>query len=142
MEQKVLDLVNSGDELSIAIRCHLIVEHYLIQKIEQHLPLKNELNIASLNFRQKVELGVALKAIDKDMKGTFLAINKLRNQYAHDMDKCVTEKEVTELYSTLTSQSRLALAHTDYENYCSAGKLGGIMLMLYCYLTANAQEIA
>jgi hypothetical protein len=135
VDHYILDLVNFGDELQVAIRCHLAIEHHLINVIESELKYPNEFSTSKLNFRQKVELAIALGKIDKGMKGTFLSINKLRNQFAHDMHKKITEQEMDELYSTLNSQSREALGKTNYSEGDAISKFGGIFLVLYAYLT-------
>jgi len=137
VDQDILDLVNNGDELQISIRCHLIVEHFLIQVIEKRLMYKNEFKIDKLSFRQKIELAIALGAIEKDMKGIFLSINKLRNQFAHDMHKQITDIEIHEMYSSLNSLCREALSKTDYVHGDAISKFGGLFLMLHAYLTSG-----
>ncbi|MXR69833.1 hypothetical protein GNT65_14315 [Shewanella sp. JBTF-M18] len=140
MDEKVIDLVNQEDDLQIVMRCHLVIEHYLVRIIELKLPKSDEFSIDRINFRQKVELAIALEGIFKEQKGLLLYINKLRNKYAHDMDKEITDIEIKEMESAMTDGEKEKLAETGYYNKCKVGKLGGIFLMLYAYLTAEYEH--
>ena len=134
MDSELVDLVNQEDDLQIAIRCHLVVEHFLVKIIQVKLPISNEFSPSRLTFRQKVELCVALDGIRREKKGVLLYINKLRNKYAHDMGHKVSEQDIQELYSLLDADDRDALAITSYDELGPEGKLGGHFLILYGYL--------
>ncbi len=134
MDDKVLDLVNQDDHLQVVIRCHLVIEHFLVKIIEIKLPNPKEFQTDSLNFRQKVELAIALNGINKGKKGILLSLNKLRNRYAHDIEKRITEKEITELEGTLSSQEKEVLVSMRYYDKQVVGKLGGLFLLNYAYL--------
>lgn len=134
MKENFLSLINQDDDLQVAIRCHLVIEYYLIKIIEIKLVIPNEFDIDRLTFKQKVELAISLKGIQKEKKGLLLYINKLRNKYAHDLDHKVTDKEISEMHSMLTQDDKDQLSKTAYSSTNNARKLGGIYLMLYAYL--------
>lgn len=135
MDAMVVDLVNQKDDLQIAIRCHLVIEHFLIKIIEEKLCSPEDFNTDRLSFRQKVELAIALGGLNKEKKGILIYINKLRNKYAHDMDYHVSDSEIDEMYYIIGTNGQSALSKTSYGQMDNIGKLGGIFLVLYAYLS-------
>jgi len=140
MDKEVLNLVNQKDDLQLVIRCHLVIEHYLVKFIELKLVNPEEFNSERLNFRQKVELAIALGSIDKSKKGILLALNKLRNKYAHDMRHKVTDNEIKQLESALYSSGRIGLSNTSYYDKSTVEKLGGIFLLIYTHLSMDFEN--
>ena len=140
-QELVLELVNQGNDLLIVIRCHLLIESYLIKLIESELPNPSALNIDKLNFTQKIELGLALDILHQDMKGFLLKINNLRNKFAHDHLKKITEKDITELENCLDKEIREELLVPGiYRCDCETEKLAGLFLLAISYLQAHIKD--
>lgn len=95
---KAFALLNSnGDELSVVLKCHLIIEHYLDAFIIVAYPTIGELEKIRLTFSQKLEL--------INSKGTFVdlsynaikSLNTLRNRFSHKLGYEIIESDVTEI---------------------------------------------
>src|SRR6266849_938778 len=73
-------------ELSPIVRCHLVLEHYLIEYIEKRNPNLGSLIDARLNFPRILQLarGPKSEAVPTIEKGA-LALNWIRNRLAHDL---------------------------------------------------------
>ncbi|PGA39417.1 hypothetical protein COL81_13865 [Bacillus toyonensis] len=76
------DLLNA-EPMYIVIKGHLYVEYYMRELLEavvekpQYMP--------NLNFANKVKWLATLDVIDEKTKNALEAINKLRNNYAHEL---------------------------------------------------------
>jgi hypothetical protein len=99
--------LNTEDPLALVIRGHLYVESALIKKIEDVLVNKQEFDSARLQFGAKVKLAVALGKVDRTDVGAFTALNRLRSQFAHDVDTKLTGQDELDLYNTLSPRQRV-----------------------------------
>lgn len=139
--QKILDLVNQKDDLQVVIRGHLLAEHYLVELIENNLPIKNQLDFDSIRFPQLVRLARSLDCIDADFKGMLLKINKLRNKYAHNLEWEVTQKEIDEILSTLPKEDKGELENESaYKNGNLTKRLGGVFLYVLAFFQVLLNE--
>ena len=140
-QELVLEFVNQGNDLLIMIRCHLLIGSYLIKIIEANLEIPSALEIDKLNFRQKVGLAIALGGLHQEMKGLLLKLNSIRNKFAHDHLKRITDEEIIELENTLTKDEKESLLPNDlYRCDCATKKLAGIFLMAISYLQVCISE--
>jgi hypothetical protein len=74
------------DPLSLVIRGHIYIESALIKLMEQGVPRPEAIDFARLNFPTKINLAVALGLLSEEEKPGYLALNKLRNKLAHDVE--------------------------------------------------------
>ena len=140
-DKLILELVNQGNDLLIVIRCHLLLESYLIKIIESILPNPSELEIDKLSFIQKVGLALAINGISHEMKGLLIKLNSIRNKFAHDHLKTITDKEIIELENTMSIEQRKELMPEElYRCECATEKLGGLFLLAISYLQVCANE--
>lgn len=98
--------LNTEDPLALVIRGHLYVESALIKQIESVLVNKQEFDSARLQFLTKVRLAVALGKVDRADVGAFAALNRLRSQFAHNVDTKLTDQDELDLYNTLSQRQR------------------------------------
>jgi hypothetical protein len=98
--------LNAEDPLALVLRGHLYVEAALIKQIESGLVDKKALKVARLNFPNKVNLAVALGKVDPPDDRGFIALNDLRNDFAHDVKMKLTEQNESKLYDALSQSQR------------------------------------
>lgn len=98
--------LNAEDPLALVLRGHLYVEAALIKQIESALVNKKALAGARFSFPAKVKLGVALGKVDPADARGFTALNALRNEFAHDVEKKLTEQHELNLYNVLSPSQR------------------------------------
>jgi hypothetical protein len=140
-QELVLELLNQGNDLLIVIRCHLLIESYIIKLIESVLPNPTALDIDKLNFSQKIGLALAVDAIHQDMKGLLLKLNSIRNKFAHNHLKKITDQDIAELESTLEKEIKNDLLSPGvYRCDCPTEKLAGIFLVAISYLQGQIGE--
>lgn len=99
--------LNSKDPLALVIRAHLYVEAVLIRHIEAALVNKGQFDSASLTFPRKVKLAAAMGKVSNADVSALLALNSLRNRFAHKLDTHLQDQDEHALYSTLSKQQRL-----------------------------------
>lgn len=98
--------LNTEDPLALVIRGHLYVEAALIQQIEAVLVNKKEFDSARLQFDTKVRLAVALGKVEAADVGAFTALNRLRVQFAHNIETKLTDQDELNLYNSLSQRQR------------------------------------
>lgn len=84
--KKVRSLLKTEDPMLLVIRGHLLLEHVLISFIQTGLTKASALKIDRLNFPAKTELAIAMGLLPENLSGALLYVNKLRNDFAHNLD--------------------------------------------------------
>jgi hypothetical protein len=77
-------MAGEHDALGRVLKCHLIVEHYMDQFLEQHFHLEH-LAEAKLTFFQKATLLPTRGTTAAVVKPGILKLNWVRNQYGHNL---------------------------------------------------------
>lgn len=103
MSELVKD-VSARDELGLVLRGHLYVEHTLNEMLGVMMPYAGRLRRLNLTFTRKVELARALGVLILDEEKPLLALNELRNRYAHDLKGPIGEAQVERLYGSITTE--------------------------------------
>jgi hypothetical protein len=98
--------LNAEDPLALVLRGHLYVEASLIKRVESALVDKKALEVARFNFPKKVSLAMALGKVDPADARGFTALNELRNKFAHNVEKKLTEQDELNLYNVLSTSQR------------------------------------
>src|ERR1700676_1817672 len=104
--QAIGKALSKEDPLGVVIRGHLFVESQLIQLLEEALPDPGAIDLSRLNFPTKVDLAVALKLFSELRKRGYLALNKLRNHLAHNIDVELRESDERRLLQALTEEQK------------------------------------
>jgi hypothetical protein len=91
----------TGDDLSLILRCHLGLEAMLNKVIEDraHAAEGNELD--RLPFMAKVDVCIALGAIPPVKRPAWAIANKIRNEFAHNLEAELTAAQAADLRSAL-----------------------------------------
>lgn len=96
------------DVLGVVVRGHLYIEAALNSLIELLLPYPQEIDMDRLKWGTKLDLVHAL-GLSTDLKRPLLAINKIRNSFAHVPNAILGKDEINALYSSLAESDRQML---------------------------------
>jgi hypothetical protein len=77
--------LNADDDLTVVVRGHLCLEAALNVVLEHALP-KGLSNLDQLRFPARVDLAVAMGRLAPEARNAWLEVNRLRNDFAHDLD--------------------------------------------------------
>lgn len=90
------------DPTMLVLRAHLFTENLLERLITFRLPRGDKvIEGASLTYHQKLVVVDALDCIPDPVVSALRNLNKLRNQCAHELDKIITDGDVTRVGSPL-----------------------------------------
>ncbi|MFZ3266158.1 MAG: hypothetical protein WA172_19280 [Terriglobales bacterium] len=98
--------LNADDPLALLLRGHLYVEAALIKQIEAVIVDRKAFDGARLPFHTKVKFGVALGKVSAADVGGFVALNDLRNKFAHNVATKLTKQDEENLYNALSPIQR------------------------------------
>jgi hypothetical protein len=107
-----LQVANLEDYLPLIIRVHQAIDTTLAAAISKGLPDPHGVEICRLSFNLKVDLAVALRIIRPDSRPVFVAVNRIRNAFAHQASATFGEKEATDLRNTLSPFQRYLLGNS------------------------------
>jgi hypothetical protein len=128
---ELLKIVNQDDPLQVVLRGHLVRESSLIKLIESALRHPKEVELQQISFSRRVDLGVAMGVLPKDMRARFLRINQIRNRFAHRLKSQIEDEDIQVLWDGLVEYDRKALQGTNYDTMDNLGKFGGFILITY-----------
>jgi hypothetical protein len=94
------------DAFVVSIRGHQVVEAFLDLLVIEALTAPNTLEIRRLPFGLKADLACALHGIPEH--GTLVAINRIRNRFAHDRHATLGEQESSQLQASWSEPVREA----------------------------------
>ena len=109
--RKFLDDTRGESQLQIILRGHLYIESEILSLL--NLALKHPKYILGKNFsfENKLNLAVALGLIAEENIHAYKKLNKIRNNFAHELGYELTEKDFNDFISTF---SRELKDHYDY----------------------------
>lgn len=88
------------DELGCVIRSHLYIEAQIDRYLDLAVVDPKYLKDLDLSYAKKVDLLCCL-GFDAQFRGALKRLGKLRNDFAHDLSSCLTQKVVNDLYNVL-----------------------------------------
>ncbi|EJR41435.1 hypothetical protein IIK_05816 [Bacillus cereus VD102] len=99
---KFFEDTEGEDELQVILRGHLYIEHELekllrLALVEPDYVLTNN----RFMFASKVDLAVSLGLLPKSSKKVYGKLNSVRNNYAHQLDFKITEKNLSDIVSCM-----------------------------------------
>ncbi|MDE1259014.1 hypothetical protein [Vibrio aestuarianus] len=93
---------NENDPTMLVLKVHLFAENIFENLIALKLPRGDRLvDKGNLSFHQKLTLVDALNIVPDEVISSFRFLNKLRNQFAHDLDAQITHNDLVKLGSPL-----------------------------------------
>lgn len=96
------------DALGVVLRCHIQIEHKLGEFLEATLPAPKKLGELSFAMHVRLALGCGLRPT---LEAPLRALNKLRNEFAHESGKALTPSDVERFYEAFSDDDR---ATADY----------------------------
>lgn len=91
-------LTSHNSDLSIILKCHLIVEHFLNEFISSCNPAIQDIERARLSFAQKLSLADHPNTVVRLIMPGLKALNKIRNHYAHKLDLTVDDLDLNPIH--------------------------------------------
>jgi hypothetical protein len=104
-------LFRDNEQLSVVLRGHLYVEHFLTLVLSRALPDPDTLDVFDLRFPLKVDLAAALRVISIEEQDALKAINRIRNRFAHEPRAWFSDNDAGALWQTLSPRVRDKLAN-------------------------------
>lgn len=99
---------------SMVVRTQSEIEAALRTVISEALEEPHQLELDRLSFPLKVDLAIALRALTPSIRQTFLKLNRIRNEFAHNSRADFSEQAAKELMLTVPEDRRVELkAHFD-----------------------------
>jgi hypothetical protein len=93
-----------GDERSqLVIRAHLHAEQSLFAMLTEGLKNPSVIDLDRLSFSTKARLAVAMGLMGQDVLPPLVALNALRNNFAHRVDYQFTDKDKADLLNAMPS---------------------------------------
>jgi len=102
-EQRFFGSMASDEDLVAVLRGHLFVEADVTGLLEQLFPGAGEL-IDDLTYEQKIRRLKKAMVLPSDVATLLKALGELRNIFAHDLDRSLTEADDTRFFAALGEQ--------------------------------------
>lgn len=93
--------IAARDDLGVVLRGHLYVEHVLDEMLGLMVAYPTALKGLRLSFQRKVGLARALGLLLRGEEKPLLALNSVRNAYAHDLRAVLSPSQVDVLYRSV-----------------------------------------
>ena len=101
--------ISIGDKWQQLMQAHLYFDHVVTQLLIDDLADPEAINIARMNFAQKLSLVKALGLLSGELVSIVEHINKIRNRIAHVLDFVISWKEEQDLRNTTPKYLRDAV---------------------------------
>jgi hypothetical protein len=123
------------------IRLHQYLDGVVSALVNERLVESHYLDVERVPFSLRVELGVAIGVVANDDRSPLLQFNTIRNQFAHDPKKVLTEKDSRDFYNLCQGKLR-QMANRKYESFADAAHCVTVMsLFLYLKLQQSLEQI-
>jgi hypothetical protein len=90
-----------ADDLSLILRSHIALEAALNKIIEMRATPNQGNDLDRLGFMAKVDVSIALGALDPAHRGAWAMVNRIRNGFAHDLEASITARQAADLRAQL-----------------------------------------
>jgi hypothetical protein len=126
---------SENDPTMLVLRAHLFSENLLERLITFNLPRGDKvIESGNLSYHQKLVLIEALDRLPDSIISTLRNLNKLRNQCAHELDKKITDGDITRIGSPLGKEFTRFKREAKFEESVLLRK---VIDYVSGYLTAN-----
>jgi len=139
-DAELLTVLNVPDPLTLMIRGHQCVERVLNLAISETLAEPHALEIERQTFAFKIDLAVAIGLVPKDERPAFVKVNRLRNDFAHNLQAAFTADAARELYRSFSPRLRHTLGKELSEFESALHLLSACLAVLYVGLSHKVQE--
>jgi hypothetical protein len=135
-----LRCLNSTDDLALVIRAHQCIEAALDNLVIESLPYRHDGLVRALQFVLKVDLAIGLLVLDVEERPALLAVNKIRNKFAHELIDSISKDDVDTLVRTFSKRVRAALGADDTDSDAAYRFRAGSAALFYC-LESNLSRV-
>lgn len=106
----VLDEISRAPSLlELFVRGNAYIDEHLSQCIVEHLGTKEKLEIKEqMSFNLKVDISTALNIVSSETKGLLRAVNKIRNEYAHNSSYLLEDRLFRKMVDSLSPRLKKA----------------------------------
>ncbi|MFA0718964.1 hypothetical protein AB4622_23525 [Vibrio splendidus] len=111
LDESFKEALFADDDLGSVIRVHLHIEHYVNEILSIIVPYSDDLKPLQLDYFGKVNLLSAMGYNPERLK-VLLALGKMRNKFAHDLNYKLDSSNVDNLYETLDVKSKEILQNS------------------------------
>ena len=101
------DIGNETHPLAVVLKGHLWLEACMNRALEVALHDPGMVNLERESFSRKLSWCAALNAVPPDSVKVFAAVNKLRNELAHQLGKEITEEDVLKVEQSIQGHLRV-----------------------------------
>jgi hypothetical protein len=116
MKSRLGSALQSGENWAVIIHTHLYLDHILTQTLVEALIKPKALQVDRLSFSHKVAFLDALGLLSDELKPTVLAINKIRNNIAHEIDFNISTEAQNRLFYTVSSETKASFGFNKEDN--------------------------
>ena len=102
---KLSDALRAEDELGKVVRAHIHIEQQLNMLLRLLVKEPKYLVGAGLTYAKKVDLAAAL-GMDLQLYSPLKRLGKIRNDFSHEPDHSLTEKDVDTFYDCLSDEMK------------------------------------
>jgi hypothetical protein len=110
MKQLSVELANE-DDLGAIVRAHIRIENLLFRYISALTPRSRHLKEARLDYYKKTSLALAM-GLREDLKGPLRSLGSVRNDFAHEPNAGLHEKQLTDFVSSFSVYEKNAYEMT------------------------------
>ena len=137
---EMVALMDIKEPLLLALRGHQALDKLLNTVLNSALPAPHEVEVEQLSFLLKVDLAIALTMLPQGYRGTFTAINRVRNQFAHDPNAVLDEQIAAEIRATYSPTQREKLGKLIEEHTAPLDTLILLVGVLFQCLRSTLQQ--
>jgi hypothetical protein len=112
---KLYAALEGEDDLGVVLRAHIHIEHELKEFALVSAPNPEELKFSHFDYDSVVALALAL-GLNPALKGALSAIGNLRNKFAHNLDRALSEQDGNNVYNALSPDMKTD-AQDGYNNF-------------------------
>lgn len=109
-EDTLRQVMQAPDDLVLVMRGHSLVEGMLVTAIAEAMAAPHELEMKRMPFPLKLDLAIALGILQPRSRGVLMKLNKLRNDFAHDCEACITSSQAQDMKNAFPEHYRQSLA--------------------------------
>jgi len=120
---KFFEDTEGENDFVVVLRAHLYIEHEIGKLLRLGLVEPKLVFNDRFMFANKLTWAVAIGMLPKDAMSPYVALNKIRNKYAHKLDAKLTEKDFNDMISGFNDDIRELYKEIDLRVGISKGSL-------------------
>lgn len=135
--------IDDQNIMYVLVKAHLYIEYELEEILRKYVKYSEHLNLSSMSFSQKENLVLALGIVPDSEKNSLHSINKIRNNFAHNLDyefdEAILENNIIGQFSLSTKKKYEENLNFYYKKYGDG--LGGKLRCAVSIIWGNLLEM-